>query len=120
MNTTENKTGYKALPAAVAIAEGQRVKLNGATWDVAAAADASPGVATHGAAAGEELTVKLFNAPGTFVMRANAGIVAGAQLYPTANGNVDDAGTTPLGLIAMEAATAANDLIECAKIEKGA
>ena len=30
---------------------------------------------------------------------------------------MDDAGTTPLGLIAMEAATAANDLIQCAKGE---
>ena len=120
MNTTENRTGYKALIAAVAINEGQRVKINAGAWDVAAAADLAAGVATHAAAAGEVLTVKLFNAPGTFIMRANAPIAAGAQIYPATNGNIDDAGTTPLPLVALEAATAAGDLIEVSPALKGA
>lgn len=120
MNTTENKTGYKSLAAAAAIAEGQRVKITGTTWDVAAATDAAVGVATHAAAIGEELTVKLFAAPGTFLFRANAAIAAGAQLYPTAAGNVDDAGTTPIPFVALEAATASGDVIECAWAAKGA
>lgn len=120
MNTTENATGFKALPAAAAIVQGQRVKIVGATWDVAGLTDNAVGVATHNAAQGENLTVKLFSAPGTFLMRANAAIAAGAQLFPTASGNVDDAGTTALGLVALEAATATGDLIECTTIQKGA
>ncbi|MFO1461259.1 MAG: capsid cement protein [Verrucomicrobiota bacterium] len=120
MTTTENRTGFKSLPAAVAIAEGQRIKINGSTWDVAAATDAAVGVATHAAAQGEELTVKLFSSPGTFLFRANAAIAAGAQLFPTATGNVDDAGTTAIPFVALEAATASGDLIECASIAKGA
>lgn len=120
MTTTENTTGFKSLVAAAAIAEGQRIKISSGQADVAGATDAAIGVARHAAAAGETVTVKLFSAPGTFVCRANAAITAGAQLYPTANGNVDDAGTTALNLVALEAATAQNDLIECASIQKGA
>lgn len=120
MNTTENATGFKALPAVAALAQGQRVKINNGNWDVAGATDPAVGVATHAGGIGERVTVKLYSAPGTFLHRANAGIAAGARLYPTATGNVDDAGTTALGLVALEAATNANDLIECAQIQVGA
>ncbi len=120
MTTTENTTGYKAFPAANAIVEGQRVKIVAGEADVAGATDPAIGVAQHAAAAGESVTVKLFSAAGTFVMRAGGPITAGAQLYPVASGNVDDAGTTALGLVALEAAGASGDLIECARIELGA
>ncbi len=120
MTTTENKTGYKSLIAAAAIAEGQRLKISSGQWDVAGATDIAVGVATHAAASGEACTVKLFGAPGTYIMRASAAISAGAQLYPTASGNVDDTGTTALPLVALEAASASGDLIECAWALKGA
>lgn len=118
--TTQNSSGYLSLTTAAAIAEGQRIKIASGLADVAAASDAAIGVATCAAASGATVTVKLFSASGTFLMRANGAITAGAQLYPTATGNVDDSGTTALNLAALEAATASGDLIECARIEKGA
>lgn len=120
MNTTENSSGFKSFVAAAAIAQGQRVKISSGQVDVAAATDAAIGVAIHDAASGLPCTVKLFSAPGTFICRASAAIAAGAQLYPTAAGEVDDTGTTALNLVALEAASADNNLIECARIEKGA
>lgn len=113
--TTANSSGYKSFTAtAVAIGEGKRVKVDAnGNISVAAAAEGAIGVTTQAIAASGTGTVKLFNAPGTFILCANAAIVAGAKLYPTAGGNVDDAGTTALPLVALEAATAANDLIEC-------
>lgn len=120
MTTTENQTGFKSFAAVAAITEGQRVKLSGAGVDVAGATDIAIGVATTAAASGGNLTVKLWSAPGTFIVRASAAIAAGAQLYPTASGSVDDTGTTPLNLVAIEAATAAGDLIEVTRTEKGA
>lgn len=120
MQTTENRTGFKSLLTAAAITEGVRVKVNGGQWDIAAAADKAVGVATHDAASGEALTVKLFTAPGTFVMKASAAIAAGTQIYPTAAGKVDDAGTTALPMVALEAASADGDLLECAVTYIGA
>jgi hypothetical protein len=119
--TTSNASGYLTLPAAAAIVEGQRLKINASgQYDVAALTDIAVGVAIHAAASGVNCTAKLWTAPGTFIVRANAAIVAGARLFPTANGNVDDAGVTALNLVAREAATAANDLIEAAPCMVGA
>lgn len=117
---TQNSSGFKSLLAAAALLEGQRVKLNAGKWDVAGATDASPGVAIHAAAIGEPCDVKLFNAPGTFNIMASGAITAGAQLYPTASGKVDDSGTTAINLMALEAATASGDVIECCRLEIGA
>lgn len=120
MTTTENQTGYKSLTTAAAIVEGQRVKISSGQWDVAGATDAAVGVATHDAASGGQLTVKLFAAGGTFIMRASGAITAGARLYPTASGNVDDSGTTALPMVALEAASASGNLIEAAVCYVGA
>ena len=123
--TTSNASGYLTLPTAAAIVEGQRLKINASgqyDGDVGERSDVvlAGGVAIHAAASGGNCTAKLWTAPGTFIVRANASIVAGARLFPTANGNVDDAGVTPLNLVAREAATAANDLIEAAPCLVGA
>ncbi|MBN9691313.1 MAG: DUF2190 family protein [Verrucomicrobia bacterium] len=120
MNTTENSMGFKGLVTAAAISQGQRIKISSGQADIAAATDAAIGVAIHDAASGGVVTVKLWSAPGTFICRASAPIAAGAQLYPTAAGEVDDTGTTAINLVALEAAAADNNLIECARIEKGA
>ena len=120
MTTTENSTGFKALVAAAAITQGQRLKISSGQWAVAGATDAALGVAIADFASGENATAKLFSAPGTFLMKASGAITAGAQLYPTASGCVDDSGTTAINLFALEAATASGDLIECARGEKGA
>lgn len=121
---TQNNSGFRTFQAtAAAIGIGKRVFLdtsNPPLMAVAGAAVGAVGVTTENVAASGYGTVKLFNAPGTFLMCANAAIAAGAQLYPTASGNVDDTGTTVLPLMAMEAATAQNDLIECAPFFLGA
>lgn len=121
---TQNSSGYKAFQAtAVAIGVGKRVFIDTSVPPLIAVAGATVGaigVTMENIAASGYGTVKLFNAPGTFIMCANAAIVAGAQLYPTAAGNVDDAGTTALPLVALEAATAQNDLIECGPFFLGA
>lgn len=120
--TTENSTGFKAFTAtAVAIAAHKRVKVDSnGLISVAAAAEGAIGVTTEYIAASGTGTVKLWTAPGTFLVTANAAITRGSQLYPTASGNVDDSGTTALPLVALEAATAQNDVIEAALLYLGA
>lgn len=121
-NTTSNSSGYRTCQATgTAIALGKRVKFaSTGLISVAAAAEGAIGVTVEAIAADGYGTVKLFNAPGTFIIWANAAIAAGAQLYPTAAGGIDDAGTTALPLIALEAATAQGDLIECGPLLLGA
>jgi hypothetical protein len=121
---TQNSSGYKAFQAtAVAIGVGKRVFVDTSNPPLIAVAGASViaiGVTTENIAASGYGTVKLFNAPGTFLMCANAAITAGAQLYPTDAGNVDDAGDTALPLVALEAATAQGDIIEVSRALLGA
>lgn len=114
-NTTTNSSGYKTFQAtAVAIVTGKRVTVDSSGLiSVAGAAVGAIGVVTEDVAASGYGTVKLFNAGGTFIMWANAAITRGAQIFPTATGGIDDAGTTALPLVALEAATAQGDLIEC-------
>lgn len=121
-NTTANSSGYRTFQAtAAAIVMGKRVKVDSnGLISVAAAAEAAVGVTVEDVAASGYGTVKLWNAGGTFIMWANAAITRGAQLYPTASGGIDDAGTTALPLVALEAATAQGDLIEVAPAYLGA
>lgn len=121
-NTTANSSGYRTFQAtAAAIVMGKRVKVDSnGLISVAAAAEAAVGVTVEDVAASGYGTVKLWNAGGTFIIWANAAITRGAQLYPTASGGIDDAGTTALPLVALEAATAQGDLIECAPAYLGA
>ena len=120
--TTANSSGYRTFQAtSVAIAQAKRVKVDSnGLISVAAATDGAVGVTTEAVAADGYGTVKLFNAAGTFLVTANAAITRGAQLFPTAAGNVDDAGTTALPLVALEAATAQNDIIEAGPVLVGA
>lgn len=121
MTTTTNTTGYLTLTTAAAITEGLRVYVTAAGLaDVAGATDGAIGVATHAAASGGTLTVKLWTAPGTFLVSAASAITRGARLYPAAAGQVDDTGTTAINLVAKEAATAAGDLIEAVPCLVGA
>jgi hypothetical protein len=74
------------------------------------------GVAIGDAPANGIVTVKLNTASGTFEMRAGGVISAGAAVFPAASGKVL-ATTTSANLaigIALEAATADNDVIEVA------
>jgi hypothetical protein len=121
---TQNSSGYKTFQAtAVAIGVGKRVFVDASAPSliaVAGAAVGAIGVTMENIAASGYGTVKLFNAQGTFLVCANAAITAGAQLYPAASGNVAGTGTTALPLVALEAATAQNDIIEAAPFFLGA
>jgi len=120
----QNSSGFKAFQATnVAIGRGRRVFVDGSNPPLIAVADhdvGAIGVTVEAIAANGIGTVKLFGGPGTFLMCANAAIACGAQIFPTDNGNIDDAGTTALPLVALEAATAQGDLIEVAPALLGA
>lgn len=118
----ENSSGYRAFTAtAVALAAYIRVKVDSAGLiSVAGATDNAIGVTTEAIAASGTGNVKLFSAPGTYLVTAGAAIARGARLYPLAAGKVDDAGTTAIPLVALEAATADGDVIEAAPALLGA
>lgn len=114
--TSENSSGLRTFQAtAAAIAHGARVKVDSnGLISVASATEVAVGVTTEYVAASGFGTVKLFSAPGTYLCLASTSITRGAHLYPAASGKVAPTGTTRIGLVALEAAAADGDLIECA------
>lgn len=114
-HTTENVTGYKAYTAtAVAIGQGVRVKLDSSgNISAAGATDAWIGTTVSPIPASGTGSVRLRNAPGTHLFVASAAISAGALLYATASGKVDDAAGTSnfTGFQAEVAAGADGDII---------
>lgn len=96
-----------------AIAQFLRVYLTSGKIAVAGAGEKSLGTALQPSfAAGEHQAVRLRNGPGTRFMVANGAISAGARCYGAASGKIS---ATPGGQfegIALEAATANNDVIE--------
>lgn len=116
--TTTNESGLRTFQAtAVAIEQATRVAVDSNGLIAAAAAtDADIGVTTEAIAASGYGTVKLWGAPGTFLVQAAGAITRGATLYTAAAGEVDDSGTYPAQLVALEAATAQGDMIEVARI----
>ncbi len=122
MAQTENSSGFKTFQAtAAALALGARVKVDSnGLISVAAANEAAVGVTVEAVAASGYGTVKLFSAPGTFICLAGVAITRGTQVFPAASGKIAATGTTALNLVALEAAGADGDLIECAPVFKGA
>jgi hypothetical protein len=117
--TSENTSGYKTFQAtAVAIEAHVRVTqdANGLI-SAAGETDLDVGVTQEAVAASGYGTVKLWSAPGTYLVQAAGPVTRGAQLYAKAAGEVDDSGTYKSRLVALEAATAQGDIIEVAKIE---
>lgn len=112
---TRNDDGFKSFTAtAAAIGRGVRVTVNSSGVILASgAANDTIGVAVEDIAASGTGVVKLLSAPGTHICKAGAAIARGATLHAIASGLVDDAGANAIGLIALEAATASGDLIEC-------
>jgi len=111
----QNDTGFKAFTVgASALSAGQRVALSSGLAVAAGATNGSSiGVALADAAANGIVTVKLNTASGTFEMRAAGAITSGAAVYPAASGNIAGTASSNVTIgIALEAATAANDVIE--------
>jgi len=109
-------SNYKGLVASAAITQYARVKLDAAgTVSTAGLTDKDIGTAQQAAfAAGDVVSVKLRTAAGTHKMIAAGAVTQGAEVSTQASGKIDDAATATgykLG-IALEAATANNDIIE--------
>ena len=109
-------SGYKAFKAAGAITIYDRVKLSAAdTVDVAGLAEKEIGTAQNAAfAAGDLVNVKLRTAPGTHKMRCKEALAVGATVYTEAAGEIQDTAqpTAYIIGIALEAATAEDDIVE--------
>lgn len=115
---TQTDSVYKTFQAtSTAIAKGVLVKINSSGLILATGDENfAIGVTLEDIAASDYGPVKLW-APTVFVT-ASAAITQGAKLFSQTNGRVDDAtgGTgVTIGLVALEAATAAGDIIEAAQ-----
>lgn len=110
-------TGFVPFTADAAIPQFARVVFE-ADGKIVAAGLTDPGIGvaqTEAFAAGDVITVKLWNSGGTFKMRASEALAAGATLYTESDGEVQDtaqATAVPFAQ-ALEAATADGDIIEC-------
>lgn len=108
-----NDSGFVTLEAAEAISAGQRVFINSSKKaEIAGTGVVASGVAITDVASGEDVSIKLLTAPGTFVLRAAVAITAGAYCFAAAAGEV----STTLGLGEMwrarQAASADDALFE--------
>ena len=114
MPTTENTTGYMAFTAGEALEAHRRVKISAATVVYADADAVGIGVTQHACANAGLVTVKLWSAPGTFMVEASAAIAAGAALLATADGKVDDgdAGALLCPISALQSASAGGNIID--------
>lgn len=111
-------TGCKTFVADAAISQFARVIFEADGRVVTAGlTEVGHGVAQVAAlAAGDAIPVKLWNSGGTFKMIAKEALACAATLYTEAGGKVQDTAeaTAYPFAVSLEAATADNDIIECA------
>ena len=119
---SENRSGQKTFPTGGSdIGAFVRVVIDSSGVVSAAGDDAAGiGVTTEAAAGPGWATVKLWSASGTWQIETAGAIAIGDALYAGANGTVAASGTVSVGLIAIEEATAAGDVIEVALAASGA
>lgn len=113
--------GLRTFTAGVPLAEGERVVITSGTLTnppevslapVGATAAHVGYVETPALAAGDLVTIRPRSMAGTKQVVASAAFAAGAVLYGSANGRVSStASGTAIG-VAVEAATAAGDIVE--------
>lgn len=118
-----NDSGYLPCVADAAIGQYERVKFDSdGRVTQAGLADQDIGVAMDAAfAAGDAISVKLRNAPGTVPMIAIEALTNGALVYTEANGKVQDTAASTAFLVgrALEAATNDGDIIEVLRFDGG-
>ena len=111
----QTEHGHKTFTAGEALAQYRRVKLDassGTTVVYADADDAGLGVTQGAADNGDQVTVRLWSAPGSFKLTAGAALAAGVALTGADDGKVTTLTGTGLGLTAAEAASADASIIE--------
>jgi hypothetical protein len=119
--SSQQESNNITLIAGEALEVFRRVRINSSGQAVyAVAGEQAHGITQTAAESGFGVTVKLINGAGTFRITCSAAVVRGALLYGTAAGKVDDAGTGAPQFIAMEAATADNANIQCARADDAA
>lgn len=112
---TQNDSGTSSFTAAAAIPQFARVKLNGsAKIAKCAAVDACIGVTQKEAFAdGDVIPVRMLSHGGTFKMIAASAISEMAVIFGAADGEIND-DKVGIGIgLALEAAAADQDIIEC-------
>lgn len=121
MSGRVNATGVLSFAAATALGQYLRVTSNGTTLALAGATDREVGTLdkehiVSGLGATSHASVVAPNAEGTVKMIAAGAFSAGAALYGAASGTVDDTvNANPIGY-AVDAATAANDIVEVLRV----
>jgi hypothetical protein len=110
--------GRRTFYAGEALATNRRVKLESGTTTTppevvyADAGEQHIGVTEFAAADGDPVTVRLITAPGTVEISAADSFAIGATLYGADDGQISDTSSGSALGIAVEAATAQNDLVE--------
>ena len=108
-----HQNGKATFTAGAAIAKGEFVKFSsGKVVKAAAATDVCIGVALDSAASGDIIPVQLLSSGDTALVKAGGAVVQGGTVSCLGT-TVSTAGTLQYG-IALEAASASGDIIECA------
>jgi hypothetical protein len=118
--TQENRTGVRTFTAGAALGVYLRVKLDATQQAVLAGVDeAGIGTVEVGVANAEQVSVRLWDNPGTRKVVCAGAVVAGAQLFGAAGGKVDDATTGgPVLYIALTAGSGNGSIIEAIPIHQ--
>lgn len=113
---TENDSFFRTFIASGTLTRGMLVKMTTTAETVEAATTndvVAIGVAQADAANADNILVKLW-APTQRIL-SNSAVAAGKIMYGLASGEVDDTGTTAMGLISINATAGAAELVECAR-----
>lgn len=106
---------YKTFTSGEAISPFRLVKIASGVVTMCDATEMPIGVSTRYTPDASPCSVKLITGRGTHKIEALLAVTAGASIYCCENGTVDDAdpGSGLIVGIALEAATAQGDIIEC-------
>jgi hypothetical protein len=108
----------RTFTAGEALAAKRRVKIKSGTTTTppevvyADAGEQHIGITEYAAASGADVTVRLRTAAGTFECEAADSFAVGAVLYGANDGKISDSSSGSALGVALEAATAAGDLVE--------
>lgn len=112
--------GIRTFTANGALTKYMRVKVTSASSttppqvEAAGAGEQHIGYVLKDAATGTPVSIRMRNADGTFQAIAGEVLAVGASLYGAASGMVADTSSGSAIGVALEAATASGDIIECA------
>lgn len=112
--STFNNNGYITRTATENLSAGSRVELNSTGVELADAVNEAIGTVEQPALAGQPVTVRLFNTPGTRFGIASGSISNHAPVYAAANGKLSATATAsaPSVGIALSATSADGDVLE--------